>query len=145
MGNDNKSRDAIMRETSTKRREEGAMKREESAEMREESKGEQNRAPHVECNLRKIATEALFSPSTSPFPSRLGPCHPPMPFSQDIRALRELNHPYILKIYDVLEENKKCLAFVAERVSFSLANALHRYQNLPAREQPLPKELVEFR
>jgi len=134
-----------MRETSTKKTEEGAMKREESAEMREESKGEQNRAPHVECNLRKIATEALFSPSTSPIPSRLGPCHPPMPFSQDIRALRELNHPYILKIYDVLEENKKCLAFVAERVSFSLANALHRYQNLPAREQPLPKELVEFR
>ncbi|EWM23795.1 protein kinase [Nannochloropsis gaditana] len=66
-------------------------------------------------------------------------------FRKDIRALRELNHPYILKIYDVLEENKKCLAFVAERVSFSLANALHRYQNLPAREQPLPKELVEFR
>jgi len=70
----------------------------------------------------------------------------PFPFlPQDIRALRELNHPSILKVLDVLEENKKCLAFVAERVSFSLANALHRFQNLPAKDQPLPRELVEYR
>jgi hypothetical protein len=55
-----------MRETSTKKREGGAIKRETSAEMREESKGEQDRAPHVECNLRKIATEALSSPALAP-------------------------------------------------------------------------------
>jgi len=41
----------------------------------------------------------------------------------------------------VFEESKRSLAFVAERVLCSLANALHRFKNLPAPGQPLPAEV----
>lgn len=41
----------------------------------------------------------------------------------------------------VFEESKRSLAFVAERVLCSLANALHRFRNLPAPGQPLPAEV----
>ena len=45
----------------------------------------------------------------------------------------------------MLEENKKCLAFVTQRILCSLSNALHRFQNLPAKDQPLPREIVDYR
>lgn len=38
----------------------------------------------------------------------------------------------------MFEESKRSLAFVAERVSLSLANALHRFKNLSA---PVPPEV----
>lgn len=41
----------------------------------------------------------------------------------------------------MFEESKRSLAFVAERVLCSLANALHRFKNLPAPGQPLPPEV----
>lgn len=41
----------------------------------------------------------------------------------------------------MFEESKRSLAFVGERVLCSLANALHRFKNLPAPGQPLPPEV----
>jgi hypothetical protein len=82
-------------------------------------------------------------------------------YRRDLRAYQSqthtLTHPNILKIHQVMEENKKCLAFVAERVLFSLSNALHR--DLPTASSGgkdggggggggppvVPRELIDYR
>jgi hypothetical protein len=51
---------------------------------------------------------------------------------RDMAKLRTLHHPSVLKVYEVFEENKSCLAFVTERVFCSLANACKDFTNLPA-------------
>lgn len=89
---------------------------------------------------------------------------------RDVRALKDMEHPRVLKVIEVsmsvggwvfvggkwagpsrflggvqvFEESKRSLAFVAERVLCSLANALHRFRNLPAPGQPLPGEVSWF-
>ncbi|KAF0696235.1 Aste57867_12993 [Aphanomyces stellatus] len=49
---------------------------------------------------------------------------------QDMKTLRLLRHPQILKIEEVFEETRKTLSFVTERVTCSLANACKNFANI---------------
>ncbi|RHY95335.1 hypothetical protein DYB35_008381 [Aphanomyces astaci] len=49
---------------------------------------------------------------------------------QDMKTLRVLRHPQILKIEEVFEETRKTLSFVTERVTCSLANACKNFANV---------------
>ncbi|KAH9091922.1 hypothetical protein Ae201684P_011463 [Aphanomyces euteiches] len=49
---------------------------------------------------------------------------------QDMKTLRVLRHPQILKIEEVFEETRKTLSFVTERVTCSLANACKNFTNI---------------
>ncbi|RHY31370.1 hypothetical protein DYB32_003567, partial [Aphanomyces invadans] len=49
---------------------------------------------------------------------------------QDMKTLRVLRHPQILKIEEVIEETRKTLSFVTERVTCSLANACKNFANV---------------
>mmetsp|Transcript_14076 Transcript_14076/g.33365 ORF Transcript_14076/g.33365 Transcript_14076/m.33365 type:complete len:379 (-) Transcript_14076:73-1209(-) len=46
-------------------------------------------------------------------------------------------HPGLLRFFEGFEETKKCLAFVSERVVFSLHNALGHFENLDDKEAQL--------
>ncbi|OQR92588.1 protein kinase [Achlya hypogyna] len=48
----------------------------------------------------------------------------------DMKTLRLLRHPQILKIEEVFEESRKTLSFVTERVTCSLANACKNFTNV---------------
>ena len=58
-------------------------------------------------------------------------------FRRDIAVLKifaqakPAPNPYVLRLYEAFEETKKSLAFVAERIIFSLANCLRDFENLP--------------
>ena len=58
-------------------------------------------------------------------------------FRRDISTLRAYSQAkpapnlYVLRLYEVFEETKKSIAFVAERVVFSLGNILRDFENLP--------------
>ncbi|OQS06542.1 kinase [Thraustotheca clavata] len=48
----------------------------------------------------------------------------------DMKTLRVLRHPQILKMEEVFEESRKTLSFVTERVTCSLANACKNFTNV---------------
>ncbi|EQC31273.1 SCY1 protein kinase [Saprolegnia diclina VS20] len=48
----------------------------------------------------------------------------------DMKTLRLLRHPQILKIEEVFDESRKTLSFVTERVTCSLANACKTFTNV---------------
>lgn len=56
---------------------------------------------------------------------------------QDIAALKQFSvakpcpNPNVLRFFQTFEETKKEMAFVSERIVFSLANALGHSDNLP--------------
>jgi SCY1-like protein 2 len=49
----------------------------------------------------------------------------------DIKQLKTLHHPHILRVIDTFDENRKLLGFVTERVFCSLSNAFKDFRNLP--------------
>lgn len=50
---------------------------------------------------------------------------------KDISLLKDMNHNGIVKIIDVLEDNKKMFAFVTERILCSLADFLSQFADIP--------------
>ena len=53
-------------------------------------------------------------------------------FRKDLQALKEINHPFIIKILDSFEENtKRLIAFATEPFIGSLGNLMGKYYNLP--------------
>ncbi|GLD96522.1 hypothetical protein PINS_up005205 [Pythium insidiosum] len=49
---------------------------------------------------------------------------------QEMRVLRVLRHPHVLKVEEVFEESRRTLSFVTERVTCSLANACKNFTNV---------------
>ncbi|TMW57020.1 hypothetical protein Poli38472_002945 [Pythium oligandrum] len=49
---------------------------------------------------------------------------------QEMRVLRLLRHPHVLKVEEVFEESRRTLSFVTERVTCSLANACKDFTNI---------------
>ncbi|TYZ58250.1 hypothetical protein PybrP1_007927 [[Pythium] brassicae (nom. inval.)] len=49
---------------------------------------------------------------------------------QEMKTLRLLRHPHVLKVEEVFEESRRTLSFVTERVTCSLANACKNFTNV---------------
>ncbi|OWZ04502.1 SCY1 protein kinase [Phytophthora megakarya] len=49
---------------------------------------------------------------------------------QEMKTLRVLRHPHVLKVEEVFEESRRSLCFVTERVTCSLANACKNFTNI---------------
>lgn len=49
---------------------------------------------------------------------------------QEMKTLRLLRHPHVLKVEEIFEESRRTLAFVTERVTCSLANACKNFTNV---------------
>ncbi|POM64438.1 Protein kinase, partial [Phytophthora palmivora] len=49
---------------------------------------------------------------------------------QEMKTLRVLRHPHVLKVEEVYEESRRSLCFVTERVTCSLANACKNFNNI---------------
>lgn len=49
---------------------------------------------------------------------------------QEMKTLRVLRHPHVLKVEEVFEESRRTLSFVTERVTCSLANANKNFTNV---------------
>ncbi|DBA02167.1 TPA: hypothetical protein N0F65_004802, partial [Lagenidium giganteum] len=49
---------------------------------------------------------------------------------QEMRTLRLLRHPHVLKVEEIYEESRRTLSFVTERVTCSLANACKNFTNV---------------
>ncbi|KAL4159441.1 hypothetical protein PRNP1_000018 [Phytophthora ramorum] len=49
---------------------------------------------------------------------------------QEMKTLRVLRHPHVLKVEEVFEESRRSLCFVTERVTCSLANACKNFTNV---------------
>lgn len=49
---------------------------------------------------------------------------------QEMKTLRLLRHPHVLKVEEVYEESRRTLSFVTERVTCSLANACKNFTNV---------------
>lgn len=49
---------------------------------------------------------------------------------QEMKTLRVLRHPHVLKVEEVFEESRRSLSFVTERVTCSLANACKNFTNV---------------
>lgn len=50
---------------------------------------------------------------------------------QDAKAMSQQRHPCILKVLEIMPENKREVVFVTERVRCSLSNICHDFTNLP--------------
>ncbi|CCI10403.1 unnamed protein product [Albugo candida] len=48
----------------------------------------------------------------------------------EIKTLRVLRHPHVLKVVEAFEESRRTLSFVTERVTCSLANACKNFNNV---------------
>lgn len=63
----------------------------------------------------------------------------------DMKTLRVLRHPHVLKVEHVFEETKRSLAFVTEKIICSLANARKRFDHVGnVTPEVLEVGLVEF-
>ncbi|CAI5737851.1 unnamed protein product [Peronospora farinosa] len=49
---------------------------------------------------------------------------------QEMKTLRVLRHPHVLKVEEVYEESRRSLCFVTERITCSLANACKNFTNI---------------
>ncbi|KAE9360984.1 hypothetical protein PF008_g1478 [Phytophthora fragariae] len=49
---------------------------------------------------------------------------------QEMKTLRVLRHPHVLKVEEVFGESRRSLCFVTERVTCSLANACKSFTNI---------------
>ncbi|KAF4316980.1 hypothetical protein BBO99_00005448 [Phytophthora kernoviae] len=49
---------------------------------------------------------------------------------QEMKTLRLLRHPHVLKVEEVFEESRRSLSFVTEKVTCSLANACKNFNNI---------------
>ncbi|CEG49390.1 scy1 protein kinase [Plasmopara halstedii] len=49
---------------------------------------------------------------------------------QEMKTLRLLRHPHVLKVEEVFEESRRSLCFVTERITCSLANACKNFTNI---------------
>jgi SCY1-like protein 2 len=50
---------------------------------------------------------------------------------KDINAAKDMSHSGLVKVIDVLEDNKKAFAFVTERILCSLADFLNQFSHIP--------------
>ncbi|KAE8962981.1 hypothetical protein PR001_g29525, partial [Phytophthora rubi] len=56
--------------------------------------------------------------------------HVPEVLRQEMKTLRVLRHPHVLKVEEVFEDSRRSLCFVTERVTCSLANACKNFTNI---------------
>lgn len=58
-------------------------------------------------------------------------------YRRDVKKLRTLRHPNVIRVVDVLEENKKYIALVTEPILCSVANMCKNFTNIPFDSVPM--------